>query len=127
MKKIDKTNLSDEERKILEIDADTRAIELILSTYRSKEMSELAIIIGLASILFFNNNLDGGNKHPNIDTRLTNAINKLKLSDDSPIWPFLVLVFKDWDKQFILSLTHQSVYDKYKDFFDDLLSAAQSA
>jgi hypothetical protein len=122
IKKITKEKLTTEERKSLELDADTRAIELILSSGRNRNASELAIIIGLASMLFFNNSLDGGKKHPNIDTRLENAIRIFKPLEDSSIWPFLALFLKVWSDQFELGLTNKEVYNNYKELFYDLLS-----
>jgi hypothetical protein len=122
IKKITKANLTNGERKILEIEADTRAIELILSNGRSRNVSELAIIIGLASMLFFSNSLYNGKEHPNIDTRLENAIRIFNPLADSPIWSFLALFLKVWDEQFTLGLTNKSDYNDYKELFYDLLS-----
>jgi hypothetical protein len=122
IKKIVTANLKDEERKPLEIGADTRAIKLILSNGRNRNVSELAIVIGLASMLFFSNSLDGGAKHPNIDTRLENAISLFNPTEDSAIWSMLVLFLKVWDEQFTLGLTNKSTYNNYKELFYDLLS-----
>jgi hypothetical protein len=121
LKKITTEDLTDKERKSLEIEADTRAIELILSNGRNRNTSELAIIVGLASILFFSNNLDGGAKHPNIDMRLENAIKLFSPSDDSAIWSMLALFMKVWDEQFVLGLTNKTEYDTYKELFYDYL------
>jgi len=114
-----KHNISDKEQKNLEIDADTRAIELILSHGKSKKTSELGITIGLASMLFFSKNLEGGKKHPNIDVRLDNALKILKSKNDSPIWSMLVLFLKVWDKQFNIGLTNKPHYETYKDLFHE--------
>jgi len=122
IKKITIANLSNEERKLLELEADTRAIELILSTGRNRNVSELAIIVALASMLFFSNSLDGGKTHPNIDTRLENAIRIFNPLDDSSIWPFLALFFNGWGEQFSLGLKNKPIYNTYKELFYDLLS-----
>lgn len=123
--KIKTKSLTNENQKLLEIEADTRAIELILSNGRNSNASELAIIIGLASMLFFNNNLSGGKIHPNIDIRLENAIRLFNPKDDSSIWTMLSLFLKIWDRQFSLGLIEQSAYDTYKDLYYDLISQIQ--
>lgn len=118
-------NLNNEEQKKLELEADSRAINLILSNGRNRNISELAIIIGLASMLFFKNNLSGGSKHPNIDIRLENAIKIFNPQEDSCIWTMLALFVKIWDKQFQLGLTEQPEYNTYKDLYYDLLAQIQ--
>ncbi|MFV0398401.1 MAG: phage exclusion protein Lit family protein [Bacteroidales bacterium] len=114
--------LKSQEQKDFEIEADSRAIELILSNGRNRNVSELAIIIGLGSMLFFRKSLDRGSKHPNIDIRLENAIRLFSPKEESPIWTMLSLFLKIWDKQFALGLTEQPAYDTYKDLYCDLLS-----
>lgn len=88
-------------------------------------MSEMAIIIGLASMLFFSDNLEGGVEHPNIDARLENAIRLFSPQEDSSVWTMLALMLKIWDKQFSLGLIEQSEYDTYKELYYDLLSQIQ--
>jgi hypothetical protein len=122
IKKLKSEKIRVEERKLLEIEADTRAIELILSNGRNKIVSELGITIGLASILFFKNNFSGGSKHPDIDKRLENAIKIFNTNDDSPTWTILVLFIKVWDEQFTLGLINQAYYNTYKDLYYDLIS-----
>lgn len=122
IKKIKENSLSEEKRKELEIEADTRAIELILSNCRSKDSSELSIIIGIASILFFKNKLDGGKNHPAIDVRLNNAIKLFDPEVESPIWPTLTLFLMVWNKQFSLGIKENEDYKDYKELFYHLLS-----
>ncbi|WP_313375635.1 phage exclusion protein Lit family protein [Chishuiella sp.] len=122
IKKIKENSLSEEEIKELELEADTRAIELILSNNRSRNSSGLSIIIGIASILFFSNNLNGGKKHPNINIRLNNAIKIFNPEDENPIWSILVLFLKIWDKQFNLGIKEERTYNDYKELYFHLLS-----
>lgn len=121
IKKIKFENLTDEQRKPLELEADTRAIELILENFRNRNLTEIAIVVGLLVMLFSTPTLYGGNKHPNIDTRLENAIMLFKPAEDSPIWTMASLFMKVWDKQFNLGLKEEPAYDTYKDVFYDLL------
>jgi hypothetical protein len=122
IKKIQSQNLSDTEIKLLEIEADTRAIELILSNLRNKNMTELAVVIGLASMLFFKNTFGGGRRHPNLDQRIETAVTLLSPAENSSIWPMLCLFLKAWDRQFQIGLKQQPVYDTYKDLFYDFLN-----
>lgn len=121
IRKIKEENLSNEERKNLEFEADTRAIELILLNCRNKNASSLSIAIGLASLIFFKNNLNGGNKHPNLDQRLENAIHIINPEEDSSVWTMLSLFLKVWDKQFNLGLRQAASYDTYKELYYDLI------
>jgi hypothetical protein len=123
--KIKTESMTVEEQKLREIEADSRAIELILSNGRNRNASELAIIIGLASMLFFSNSLSGGPMHPSIDTRLENAIRLFNPQEDSSIWTMLTLFIKIWDKQFTLGLIEQSDYETYKELYYDLISQIQ--
>lgn len=117
--------LSDEERKQLELEADTRAINLIMSSFRSSVMTELAIAIGLIAMIFSKRNLHGGKKHPRLDERLENAIAILNPAEDSSIWPMLSLFLKEWSTIFNIQLVQQPAYDTYKELFYDLLKQAK--
>jgi hypothetical protein len=122
IKKITFENLSDEERKPLEIEADTRSIELILSNCRNENATHISIAIGLASMLFFKKDLSGGKKHPNLDQRIENAISLIKPAEDSPVWTMLALFIREWGKQFTLNLKEKREYETYKDLVYDLLN-----
>lgn len=122
IRQIKTQSLSKDQIKDLELEADKRAIELILSNKRSQSSTELSIIIGLASMLFFKSTLDGGEKHPNIDIRLENAIKIFKPDNENPIWSILSIFLKIWDKQFDLGLKENGFYNDYKELYYDLLS-----
>ena len=125
IKKKNVNSLNNEELKEMELEADSRAINLLLNQYRSKNLSDLSIIVGLASILFCVQNLSGGNKHPDIDIRLENALQIINPADDSPVWAFLVLFIKLWDKQFSHNFIENSEYDSFKDFYYELITQAK--
>lgn len=123
IKKINEQELSELEQKQLELEADTRAIELMKANIvtPNKGVCDIGIIAGLASILFFKENLNGGNKHPDIDVRLNNAINQLKLDDLNPTWSLLCLFLKEWINKFNLSISEKGSYENYKELFEKLL------
>ncbi|MCF2218306.1 hypothetical protein H9Q08_03200 [Chryseobacterium sp. PS-8] len=125
IKKKNVKRLNNEELKEMELEADSRAINLLLKEYRSKNLSDLSIIVGLASILFCGQNLSGGNKHPDIDIRLENALQIINPADDSPVWAFLVLFIKLWDKQFSHNFIENSEYDSFKAFYYELITQAK--
>ncbi|WP_338395433.1 hypothetical protein [Fulvitalea axinellae] len=106
------------------MEADSRAIELIKANIISpnKGVTDLGVICGLASILFFNNNLKGGKKHPDIDVRLNNAIKCLDLNVDNPSWSLLCIVLKEWGNKFNIPIDEKGNYDNYKELFDKMLS-----
>lgn len=123
IKQINDHQLSNNEVKELELEADSRAIELVLESCRNARMSELAIIIGLASMIFFRDNLNGGSKHPDLDVRLQNAIKLINPPEDNSIWIILALFLKIWDKQFNIGLREsRTEFDTYKEVFYDLLN-----
>jgi hypothetical protein len=122
IKKIKQNNLSDEDRKKLELEADTRAIQLIFSNCRNRVASEISIVVGIASMLFSKANLDGGRKHPNINERIENFLILSNPTEDSSVWTMLTLFFKVWDKQFNLGLSERESYETYKELYYDLLN-----
>ncbi len=126
IRKISASNLSSEKQKELELEADTRAIELMISKNRNQNVTELSIIVGLASILFFKNNLSGGQKHPDIDSRLENAIQILKLRDDSSVWSMLCLFIKEWSMRFSLNVNDKGSYKNYKELYYKLMSQVKN-
>lgn len=125
LKRIADEDLTLSDIKELELEADSKAIELLLLNCKTRKVSELSIIIALASMIFFDKTLDGGPKHPDVDLRLENAITKINLSEDSEIWPMLVLFVKLWDEQFSHNFIHGEVYDTFKELFYDLIIQAK--
>ena len=122
IKKIKENNLTDDDVKEIELEADRKAANQILSFKRSQIMTELSIVIGIASLTFFKNNLSGGKKHPDIDARLNNIINVFKPDEEHSLWAILCLVLKNWSNQFNLGLDERGSYDNYKQLYNHLLS-----
>ncbi len=118
-------NLEGDGVKALEIEADSRAIVLLLKNHRNLKISHLAITVGLASMLFMSRDLEGGNSHPNIDVRIENAVNLIKPAEDSPVWAFLVLFLKLWDKQFSHNFASSSNCYSFKELYYELIEEAK--
>ena len=125
IKKRDANNLKGDSIKVLEMEADSRAISLLLENCRSPLVSPLAIIIGLSSMLFMGRDLSGGNEHPDVDVRIENAIKIINPTDNSPVWAFLVLFFKLWDKQFSHNFIENTHYNNFKEFYYELIIQAK--
>ena len=125
IKLVKSNNLVGDKLKEMELEADSRAINLLLGNYRNIYVTHLSIIIGLSSILFCRQNLAGGRKHPDIDERLENALQIIQPTDDSPVWAFLVLFLKLWDRQFSHNFIENSEYDTFKDFYYALITQAK--
>lgn len=110
-------NLKGDSVKALEIEADSRAISLLLENCRKPFVSHLAIVVGLTSMLFVRQGLSGGCDHPDVDVRIENALDLIKPSEDSPIWAFLVLFLKLWDKQFSHNFVTSTHYNNFKELY----------
>lgn len=117
----DENNLKGDSVKALEIEADSRAISLLLENCRKPFVSHLAIVVGLTSMLFVKQDLSGGCDHPDVDVRIENALDLIKPSEDSPIWAFLVLFLKLWDKQFSHNFVTSTHYNNFKELYYELL------
>ncbi|KIO54677.1 phage exclusion protein Lit family protein [Flavobacterium hibernum] len=126
IKKVQLNQLENEERKPLEIEADSRAIQLIMKNSTSRQKAEIAVVMGLASMLFIKNSLKGGSTHPDVDQRIENAIEILQPSADSEIWTTLCLFLKAWDLQYNFGLIENSNCKTIKDVFYDLLQQAKT-
>jgi hypothetical protein len=113
-------NLTSEEIKKMEIQADTRAIELLLNTYRSKVATEVAATIGLASMIFFTKDLRGDNEHPDVDERINNLISIIKPNKENVVWAFLVVFIKLWSEQFGHTVTHDKIYNDFSELYYEL-------
>lgn len=95
--------LSDEAILEMEKEADEKAIEIIQKgmTPGSEFIYECGIVIGILSMFFLTNNTKQ-KKHPDLEDRLTSAINKLGLTDNHPAWGMSCVGLKLWDEQFDL-------------------------
>ncbi|CAM3679099.1 phage exclusion protein Lit family protein [Elizabethkingia occulta] len=125
IKKRVENNLEGESVKTLEIEADSRAISLLLGNCREPLVSHLAIVVGLASMLFVSQDLSGGNDHPDVDVRIENALDLINPSEDSSVWAFLVLFLKLWDKQFSHNFVTDTHYRNFKELYYELLEQAK--
>jgi len=87
--------------KDMEYEADNEAIDLILwgTPPDRRFIVDIGILFGLLSMFYFDD-VTSGKKHPNLEDRLTNAIERLHLSERSEVWAFACVGLELWDNQF---------------------------
>jgi Peptidase U49 len=109
-----------------EKEADFDAIELMKKGIFHLKTNYLSVHIGITiailSMLFFRPRTSG-NKHPNIEDRLTSAFSQLKIEDSSPCWGIALIGIELWAEQFGLNLTWDkklSDKDAFKKIINDV-------
>lgn len=85
----------------MEYEADDAAIDVILQDAPADKifLLEIGIVLGILSMLFFRSTTTGI-KHPNVEDRLTNALERMKADSESVAWAFACVGIKLWDEQF---------------------------
>lgn len=96
-----------------ELEADQKALEEIRKgiNYSEDDLSsahrlavEAGVVMGILSMLFFRAFTDGV-KHPNVEDRLTIALEFLELDDNHFAWEIACVGLKFWEEQFQLNFT----------------------
>lgn len=107
-----------------EIEADKRAIELLLNCRddKNKKTVEYGLLMGFVSMLFLKNNVYGKNTHPDIDERIKTYLAILDAPSEEPIWGIATLAIKLWDNQFQLGFSYPTYVDDFKQFFYEMCS-----
>jgi len=87
----------------MEYDADNEAIDNILlgAGQERKFIAEVGIVLGILSMIFFRSTTTG-TKHPNVEDRVTNALQRMGAVEDSIAWAFACVGLELWDEQFDL-------------------------
>lgn len=96
-----------------EIEADARAMELVLNGIndKTKLSAEIGVLMGLCCMLFFKQKSET-TTHPATDDRIHKLIEKVNASNADPHWGIAVLAFKLWDDQFVKNFNWpKSVHD----------------
>lgn len=126
-KAVSTRTVQNSERKKFEKEADERAIELMLNGKdgENDKSIELGILIGLASMLYFRDNVYGGDHHPDTDTRIKTYLEKINPSNEEPIWGVASLFFKLWDNQFNLNFNWPKHINDFKELFYNTLEQVE--
>jgi len=112
-----------DDRKRFELEADARAIELVLKGRDGLNDTsiELGTLMGLGALLFFKKSTSGGLVHPDTDTRIKTYLETLQPPNTSPLWGIASLFFKLWDNQFKLQFTWPKAIFDFKELFYETL------
>lgn len=116
--------IEDNERIQFEVEADNRAIELMLKGRDAVNgrTIELGILMGLASMLFFSKESSGGRHHPDLDIRINSYLQELNPTNEEPIWGVASLFLKLWDNQFNLDFNWPKHINDFKELFNNTLT-----
>jgi len=82
------------------------------------------IIVGLLSMLYFSVNTTGL-RHPNIEDRITNALEILELNENDPAWGMACVGLELWEQQFDLSFDWLSNPDSPRQQYYHLVEQIQ--
>ncbi|WP_217607209.1 hypothetical protein [Chitinophaga sp. GbtcB8] len=110
--------------KDMEVEADNEAIDLLLkgTSPSNRFVIDIGVVLGVVSMFFFSATTTG-RKHPNAEERLTNALERLAISDDSHAWAFACVGLELWDEQFSLELNWKGKGSvSYKALYYDIMS-----
>lgn len=108
-------NISDEQRKEFEIDADKRAIELITTGQNTTSVG-YGISVAIISQVFFGSKLHQ-NIHPDADVRIMNAFTQLELDDNDQSWLIACIGMALWSDKYSIDLFWREE-NSFKELFE---------
>jgi len=113
---------TDGDRIRFEVEADNGAIEIMLrkktgidepQKFGHSIAVKIGVIVGILSEFYFRKRTTN-KKSPNSEDRLTNALEKLSLSDNDQAWGIACIGLRLWDEQFNLNFEWDEKVDSYK-------------
>lgn len=111
--------ITPEENKTDEINADFNAIKLLLehpNTKKQKKNIEYGIVAGVSALVFLDK-IGKKNNYPDPEIRLKNALEQLNLKDEDLHWGLASLTLRIWTNRQNLKLKLPAVVDTYKECF----------
>jgi hypothetical protein len=114
----------------MEYEADNYAIDSIMKGYFEIEhfaaegqilSNEIGVVFGILVMFYFKATTEGI-KHPNAEDRLTNALERLNLSDNHDAWGIACIGLKFWDSQFGKNLVWEMENKSFKELYYDLVA-----
>ena len=116
---LDKHSTNDESKKD-EIVADEYSFSIISKSFGSEKGFSLkyGIILGLISLIFFDDTMYGGDKHPDPDHRLINILSKMSLDEKDNLWGVASLSILLWIEYYHKNIVLPSMFNSYKELFD---------
>ena len=113
----------------MEYEADNFAIDSIMKGYfelwhfaaeGQRLANEIGVIFGIVVMFYFKASTEG-EKHPNSEDRLTNALERLKLDDDHVGWGIACTGLKFWDSQFGKNLVWNIENKSFKELYYQII------
>lgn len=109
-------------------DKQSKKDELLVDNYAYDQMStrfrnaegityQCGIIAGISSLIFFDDKMDGGKRHPDPDFRLKNLIEKMELNEIDNLWCIASLPFNLWANKYNKVLKYDKYVENYKELF----------
>lgn len=111
--------ISDEENKIAESDADFNAIEIMLVNPKTKKIKkniQYGIVAGLCSLIFLSS-LNTSKSYPTPEIRLKTILEKMNLKDEDLHWGLASLALRFWSDNKKIRLTLPPIMNTFKDCF----------
>lgn len=98
---VDYYSAPDESKKD-ELSADDYAISKIEQNYRMEKGPTLkaGVVFGIIALTYLDESLSGDDTHPDLDDRLTTAMEKLDLDEDNHLWGVAALGLTFWAKRY---------------------------
>lgn len=105
-----------------EIEADENALSLIQETFNKEtgRTIKYGIALGLSSLLFSSNSLEGGEEHPDIDIRIENILSKMDIDEKDNIWGMVSVSLLWWAEFFNKDIDLPDSLENYKKLFKEL-------
>ena len=102
-----------------EFAADEFAFERISKNFIKNKVTShrLGIVVAIVSLIFTDNTLKGGNRHPDPDNRLKNLMEKMELGDEDNIWGVASLAFDLWATINSTSLSKARIFKNTREMF----------
>lgn len=114
---------SDEESKKDEFIVDEFAYDKISPHFEKKENGyKLGVIMGLGALIFLDDTLKGGNRHPDPDHRLKKLIERMNLSETDPHWVMSSILFELWGIKNQRQMLDFGKYNNQRDIFYAILN-----
>ena len=83
--------------------------------------NEIGVVFGILVMFYFKASTEG-KKHPNSEDRLTNALERLNLSENHEAWGIACIGLKFWDSQFGKNLGWEMENKSYKELYYELVA-----
>jgi hypothetical protein len=112
---------SEEVSRRFEIEADARAVELLLQGQNNENIDTIRIglLLGLCSLLFFSS-VAKGKGYPDMDDRIDAILDKFQITSQDAMWGIATLAYKLWDVHYKKNLVWTNGLESPKDLYESI-------